>query len=112
MSDDRQALDHSEEAQPRKGRSNAILTYQLMATFDKKLTELLVRFESFVSDRKHSEKGHDDHESRIRFLEVELNTMKSADKATSGSWHGIAIITGIILQSIGLVAIFVKHIVP
>jgi hypothetical protein len=83
-----------------------------MATFDKKLTELLVRFESFIADQRHAEKDHDDHEARIRFLEVDLNTMKSADKATSGNWHGIAIITGIILQAVGLVAIFVKHIVP
>ena len=83
-----------------------------MATFDKKLTELLVRFESFVADLRHSEKDHDDHETRIRLLEVELTSMKSADKATSGSWHGVAILVGIILQAVGLVAISVKHIVP
>lgn len=78
---------------PRKGRSNAILTYELMAGFDNKLTELVTRFDDFIRQRREADRDHQDHEVRLRTLEASM-TAQTASKAASvglGQWVWVAL---------------------
>ncbi|MCW2317144.1 anti-sigma-K factor RskA [Rhodoblastus acidophilus] len=70
----------------RKGKSNAILTYETIAEFDRKLTELVTRFNSFLEHRESATKDHEDHESRIRVLEAYMAATQASSTSSTNQW--------------------------
>lgn len=73
---------HEEDETPRKGRSNAILTYEQIDNIFKTLTTLSVKMDG-VDDRlsdgfKALGKVSDDHEVRLRALELTQATFIAA----------------------------------
>jgi len=79
----------------RKGRSNAILTYETVAGLDNKLTEVSTKLDNLYDKVSDREAGHADHEARIRSLELSLAGLLAAGSSSvkMAAWFWGAIIT-------------------
>lgn len=74
---------------PRKGRGNAILTYETIAEIDHKLTHALVKLD-FVSERLAGrEVEHRDHEVRIRALELAHAGIHASSASNNDIWKWV-----------------------
>lgn len=69
---------------PRKGRGNAILTYETVAALDKKITEVSIKIDHVHDTLDKREEAHRDHEVRIRALELSLAGFVAASTRASG----------------------------
>jgi len=78
---DDQEEGHSEA--PRKGRSNAILTYETVARMDKNLAEANVKLDTVI---KTQQAGHTDHEVRLRVVETSVTAMQAERRQSSLTW--------------------------
>jgi aspartate ammonia-lyase len=73
----------------RKGKSNAILTYELLAGFDNKLTTLVAQFDAFRSTLSERQADFQDHEARLRSLEVAQTALLASTNTSKGQWRDI-----------------------
>ena len=80
------AEDSDDDPPARKGRGNAILTYETVAAIDKKLTEVSVKVDNLNSAIDKREEAHNDHEIRIRALELSHAGFVAASTRASGIW--------------------------
>lgn len=78
----------------RKGRGNAILTYETVAEIDKKLTEVSTTVVQIKEAVREGNTKHLDHEVRIRALEITTarDTAALAATKSTGSWIWSAIL--------------------
>ncbi|MBK3400416.1 hypothetical protein [Methylobacterium ajmalii] len=70
---------------PRKGRGNAILTYETVAALDAKLVRLDAKMDGVVDGIRRQEADHADHEARLRFLEGQMAGIAAASAATNAA---------------------------
>lgn len=101
------AEDTAEDA-PRKGKSNAILTYELLAEFDRKLTKVSERFEASMERQNDRDKDLADHEARLRAVERDIIAIIAG--TTSGkNWAGHAWTVFVFLfgAAVSIIGIFV-----
>ncbi len=71
----------SEEQSPRKGRGNAILTYETVARIDNKVSALVEQIKSFTEKQSEQQRSLQDHETRLRALET-ANAIAAASAST------------------------------
>lgn len=57
------------EDQPRKGRSNAILTYETVDSIQQSLVKVNAKLDRLDEKLEEGRADHDDHEVRLRVLE-------------------------------------------
>lgn len=70
----------------RKGRGNAILTYETVSAIDHKLTEVGVKVDNMQDALRRREAMHDDHEVRLRALELSHAALASSSHRASTIW--------------------------
>ncbi|GJE18752.1 hypothetical protein [Methylobacterium marchantiae] len=110
--------EHEHEAPPaRKGRGNAILTYETVDDIKTQLTRVIVTLESITANQDRHDAGHKDHESRLRVLEAQLIGFMAGATATRTTqveakgdfkWAWAALFT-IIGAGFSLAGFFIKH---
>lgn len=71
---------------PRKGRGNAILTYETVAALDAKLTRVDAKLDYLHDRMLHREAEHKDHEVRIRVLEQFHASHAASSTSSSDIW--------------------------
>lgn len=89
-------------AKPKKGRSNAILTYQKLDEFFHKLTEVATVVGSIKEDLRAIVQKSNDLEVRLRVLEVTVAAMQATTitKKDEGRWV-ITLLTSLCTLLIG-----------
>lgn len=96
-----------EEQPPRKGRSNAILTYETLTEFSSKLTRVETLVETLLSQRSEADNNHKDHELRIRVLELATRSSGDSAAASHRVWLFVyGAVVGLPSLAISLVTLF------
>jgi hypothetical protein len=75
-----------DDSPPRKGRSNAILTYETVADLNQKVTEVLVDVRHMRNDLRSQQDRHDNHEVRIRAVELTQAGIIAANTRGTSIW--------------------------
>lgn len=112
----------SEEQQPeepKKGRSNAIATYELLNGLDVKLERALVQLEALAAGRTDHElrirqvealsAGRTDHELRLRTVEDKLTALIAGLSASKGAVAAFWAVGSVIVATIVSVVV---HFLP
>lgn len=73
----------------RKGRSNAILTYEVVSGLDSKLTRLVAQFEYFSEAMRKRDQEALDFEARLRGLESRMTVTETASGTSKGTWNTV-----------------------
>lgn len=63
-------IDADDAPAQRKGRGNAILTYERVEEINLKLTQAVAKLDYLLKDQGRQEALHTDHETRLRSLEA------------------------------------------
>lgn len=74
------------EEPQRKGRGNAILTYEVIHGIDRKLTELSGKMDRYSEKMEERVIEHNDHEVRIRVMETSITAMQAARTQSTSTW--------------------------
>lgn len=100
-------LEDNEDDDPpvqRKGRGNAILTYETVAGIDKKVTEVATKLEAVIERLGGRDEAHQDHEVRIRALEISQAAALSSQATRSTTWQtGVTFLLSVAAVIISLV---------
>lgn len=82
-------MSEASEESPRKGRGNAILTYETVSEIDSKLTAVSAKLD-YLYDRMISrDVEHKDHEVRIRALELSFAGLQSSSSSNQDIWKWV-----------------------
>lgn len=99
--------------QPRKGRSNAILTYEKIDELDHKMTVMVTRFDSFLEAQTGKDTDYQKLKDRVWDLEKAQLTSATASGTSKSQlwtiWVVVAAIITIALQTISTIGTLVLH---
>lgn len=77
------------EDERRKGRGNAILTYETVADIDTKLTQVSTKLDYLYESMIARDAGHKDHEVRLRALELAFAGINASTSSSSDIWKWV-----------------------
>lgn len=100
----------TEAAPLHKGRSNAIATYDLLNSFDVKLTRVETKLENLIENLTKADRSMQDHETRLRLLEASTQGLSTRGNQTRDMWVAIFAIAGVLLGIANTVAAYTWHI--
>lgn len=94
-------MDSPAEEPPRKGRSNAILTYETVEQLALGIQRVDIKLDHLREDLTSVDRRHGDHEVRIRALELTIAGSTASRSTASWLWQaawpaaafGIALLT-------------------
>lgn len=84
------------EDQPRKGRSNAIATYETLNGLDVKLTRVETKLENLIENLTKYDRSMLDHEARIRLLEASTQGLSTRGNQTRDTWVAVIAVAGLL----------------
>lgn len=88
---------------PRKGRGNAILTYETVAEIDTKLTQVSAKLDYLFDRMVSRDAEHKDHEVRIRALELAFAGLSASSSNSSDIWKWVwAAIVSVAMLALGI----------
>lgn len=79
--------DPADDEAPRKGRSNAILTYETVEKMALGIQEALLKIDTIRADLSSMGTRHDDHEVRIRALELTIAGSTASRGTATWLWQ-------------------------
>ena len=102
------AAPEDDDGPRRKGRGNAILTYETVADLAQKLTRVDGKLDAVLGDLRRQEADHTDHEGRLRRLEEQMTGILAATAAAATArtdhkrdfqwvWGGLMTATSVVL---------------
>lgn len=89
------------EQKDREDRRNAILTYREVNTINVTLQRLDTKLDALQEDIADIKKVHDDHEVRIRALELAHARLGGTSGAASYLWHAIWPVAAVAVSLLG-----------
>lgn len=81
--------DTSSEDAPRKGRGNAILTYETVNEIGSKLTQVSAKLDYLYDRMIGRDVEHKDHEVRLRALELSFAGLQSSASSNNDIWKWV-----------------------
>lgn len=102
-------LEDSEPVTPRRGRSNAIVTYETLADIQGLVREALIKIDHMHHTLAAREEAHKDHEVRIRALELSHAAVVAANARASAIWTWAVPVLLSVVTTIVSVLTFAKY---
>jgi len=110
-------VDGPEQAhERRKGRSNAIATYEMLAGLDNKLTRVVADVGSLKDAMRDRKEDFQDHEMRLRVIEAKQTAMDSSSSTSRGQWRdvwfGVIAVATLLLSATSTIVNILKGLHP
>lgn len=82
-------MPENDSPEPRKGRGNAILTYETISEIDTKLTQVSAKLDYLFERMVARDAEHKDHEVRLRALELAYAGIHASASSNSDVWKWV-----------------------
>lgn len=87
-----------EDMGPKGGKRNAIVTYEELAKIGEGVAVLNIKMDTVNAALEARSKQHDDHETRIRALELSLAAAMAAKGTVGQVFTGLIAMVGIVIS--------------